>query len=87
MNILNFIDRFPAIINKVEANKSIKIVTEALKTFEPRPHWGKLFTYTKRELESMYPKLERFNDIKNMLDPFDKFSNKFFDTYIAQEIN
>jgi len=48
-----------------------------LDEFEPRPHWGKLFTISKEKLASRYPQLNNFNKLLQKHDPKGKFRNDF----------
>lgn len=50
-----------------------------LDEFEPRPHWGKLFTISKEKLASRYPKMDNFNKLLQKHDPAGKFRNDFLD--------
>lgn len=38
-----------------------------------RPHWGKLHSLTRKELEPLYPDLGRFDQLRQRLDPKGKF--------------
>jgi FAD/FMN-containing dehydrogenase len=40
-----------------------------------RPHWGKIHTHTARELARLYPQWERFQAIRQRLDPDGRFLN------------
>ena len=48
-----------------------------LKPFQARPHWGKLFTTLKEELERIYPKMNSFRLLVKEMDPSGKFQNEF----------
>jgi xylitol oxidase len=54
----------------------------ALAPFEPRPHWGKLFTMTPAEVHKQYARLADFRDLVRAFDPSGKFRNRFLDTYV-----
>jgi xylitol oxidase len=56
------------VIEKVEA---------ALRPFNYRPHWGKVFTADGKYLSSVYPKLSEFKALVEALDPTSKFENTF----------
>ena len=45
-----------------------------------RPHWGKEFTVGTDYLKSVYPKWVEFKNLKERLDPQDKFSNRLTDS-------
>jgi xylitol oxidase len=50
---------------------------EALAPFDPRPHWGKLFTLPPEAFLSRYPKLAEFRALLGAYDPNGKFRNAF----------
>ena len=56
------------VIEKVEA---------ALRSFNYRPHWGKVFTADGKYLSSVYPKMSEFKALIEALDPASKFENTF----------
>ena len=56
------------VIEKVEA---------ALRPFNYRPHWGKVFTADGKYLSSAYPKMSEFKALVEALDPASKFENTF----------
>jgi xylitol oxidase len=60
----------------------LPLIEEALAPFEPRPHWGKLFTIPPDELRPRYPKLPEFGALVARHDPDGKFSNGFVDRYV-----
>ncbi len=44
-----------------------------------RPHWGKSFTRTARQLRRLYPGYDRFAELRRACDPADVFRNAFVD--------
>jgi xylitol oxidase len=56
------------VIEKVEA---------ALRPFNYRPHWGKVFTADAKYLSTVYPKMSEFKALVKALDPSSKFENSF----------
>jgi FAD/FMN-containing dehydrogenase len=42
-----------------------------------RPHWGKIHTHTARELTQLYPQWERFQTVRQRLDPDGRFLNDY----------
>jgi xylitol oxidase len=52
-------------------------IEAALEPFEPRPHWGKLFTLAPAKLQPHYPRLADFRDLVKHYDPSAKFRNEF----------
>lgn len=52
-------------------------IEKALEPFEPRPHWGKLFTIPKSALEVHYERMKDFRLLARQFDPQGKFRNAF----------
>jgi xylitol oxidase len=52
-------------------------IEAALEPFNPRPHWGKLFTMSPQALASKYEKLKDFRELVASYDPNGKFRNDF----------
>ena len=61
------------VIEKVEA---------ALRPYNYRPHWGKVFTAGGKYLSSVYPKMSEFKALVEALDPTSKFENLFTRKFI-----
>jgi alditol oxidase len=57
-------------------------IEAALAPFNPRPHWGKLFTMS--DLAAVYPKLPAFRELRAKLDSAGKFRNAFSDRYLGR---
>ncbi|GHD89228.1 FAD-binding protein [Streptomyces naganishii] len=55
----------------------VRRLEEALADFEPRPHWGKVFTTPAEVLRGRYPRLDDFRALAHGLDPAGKFTNAF----------
>lgn len=62
------LDAIYPVIEKVEA---------ALRPFNYRPHWGKVFTADATYLKTVYPKMGEFLALMQALDPGKKFENSF----------
>ena len=58
-------------------SRLLPIIERELSPFEPRPHWGKLFTLDPKTLQSRYEMLPRFKDLVHEFDPNAKFRNEF----------
>jgi xylitol oxidase len=54
-------------------------VEAALAPFDPRPHWGKLFSLAPETVRAAYPERPRFVELANRLDPAGRFRNDFVD--------
>jgi xylitol oxidase len=57
-------------------------IEAALAPFNARPHWGKLFVATAREIEPRYPRLPDFRGLAERLDPRGAFRNAFLDRHV-----
>lgn len=55
----------------------VRRVEEALDAFDPRPHWGKVFTVPSTVLRGRYARLADFRALAQTLDPTGKFTNAF----------
>jgi alditol oxidase len=60
----------------------LPVIEKELGPFQPRPHWGKLFTLSPAELQSRYEKLADFIALAKQYDPKGKFRNDFLNTNI-----
>ncbi len=56
-------------------------VEEQLAPFEPRPHWGKLFTLDPAALANQYERYGDFAALMGRYDPTGKFRNDLLDTW------
>ena len=54
-------------------------IEAALSTYEPRPHWGKLFVLNNDDLARRFPRLPDFHELTTTYDPTGKFTNAFID--------
>ncbi|TLS46708.1 FAD-binding protein [Streptomyces montanus] len=52
-------------------------VEKALAPFDPRPHWGKVFTTPPSELRERYPRIGAFTALAEELDAAGTFRNRF----------
>jgi alditol oxidase len=62
-----------------EVSKVLPMIEEQLLPFQPRPHWGKLFTLPPARLEPCYTRLPQFRALLAHYDPHGKFRNPFVD--------
>jgi xylitol oxidase len=63
-----------------EVRKILPQIEAKLAPFNPRPHWGKLFTLPGAKLDREYPRLGEFKALARRYDPQGKFRNEFLDT-------
>lgn len=59
--------------------KLLPLIEKELAPFNPRPHWGKIFTMAPNVLGSRYEKLADFKKLVAEYDPKGKFRNGFID--------
>ena len=62
--------------------KVLPLIEKQLAPFDPRPHWGKLFTMPAADIHPRYAKLADFRRLAATHDPHGKFRNAFIDTYV-----
>ena len=55
----------------------VRLLEKCLDPFEPRPHWGKVFTTAPESLRARYPRLADFTALADALDPSHTFRNPF----------
>jgi alditol oxidase len=58
-------------------------VEDRLAPFDPRPHWGKVFTMPPARIRAGYPRLDAFRRLMTSCDPDGKFRNSFIDDIIG----
>jgi xylitol oxidase len=65
-----------------EVSKLLPLIERELAPFNPRPHWGKLFTIPPAQLQSRCQKLHEFIALAKKFDPQGKFRNDFLNANI-----
>jgi alditol oxidase len=60
----------------------LPVIERELSPFQPRPHWGKLFTLSAAGIRSRYERLGEFIELATKYDPKGKFRNDFLNTYV-----
>jgi xylitol oxidase len=60
----------------------LPVIEKTLSPFQPRPHWGKLFTLPPAVFRSRYERLGEFVELAAKYDPKGKFRNDFLNTYV-----
>ncbi|MPZ83566.1 MAG: FAD-binding protein [Actinophytocola sp.] len=58
-------------------------IEAALLPLGARPHWGKCFTATARDLAPLYPRWTDFAELRREHDPSDKFGNAYLDRVLG----
>jgi L-gulono-1,4-lactone dehydrogenase len=59
-------------------------VEEIMKAHEGRPHWGKMNTRTRADLEPAYPRFGDFLAVRERLDPERMFTNDYLDRVLGE---
>jgi xylitol oxidase len=72
---------FTWIRDQPAVERAIDAVENALAPFDPRPHWGKLFTLAPDAVRAAYPLLPRFVKLARSWDPDRRFANPFLERY------
>lgn len=57
-------------------------IETALAPLAPRPHWGKVFTMPRTDIDPHYPRRADFRALVERYDPSGKFGNDFLDTHL-----
>jgi len=60
----------------------LPVIERELGPYQPRPHWGKLFTMAPADLRSRYERLADFIQLAAKFDPKGKFRNDFLNTNV-----
>ena len=58
-------------------SKLLPAIEKELAPFQPRPHWGKLFTIPPAQLHAAYERLPDFVALSRKFDPHGAFHNDF----------
>jgi alditol oxidase len=66
---------------------ALRAVEQALAPFDPRPHWGKLFTVAPEAVRERYERLADFQRLRGHIDPTNKLGNDFVDRYLGDPRN
>jgi FAD/FMN-containing dehydrogenase len=53
----------------------LRAIDETLRPLAARPHWGKLHFMTRERLEELFPRFDRFVELRRELDPDGVFLN------------
>jgi xylitol oxidase len=60
----------------------LPVIEKELGPYQPRPHWGKLFTVPHADLRARYPKFDDFVTLASKFDPQGRLRNEFLNTNI-----
>src|ERR671924_61007 len=65
--------------------KLLPIIERELAPYNPRPHWGKLFTIPTAQLRARYEKMAEFIKMAREFDPSGKLRNEFLNANLFRE--
>jgi xylitol oxidase len=65
-----------------EVTRLVTRIETAVEAFEPRPHWGKIFTVDGATLAHRYPRHADFVDLVHRFDPRGAFRNAWFERHV-----
>jgi xylitol oxidase len=60
-------------------------IEAALAPFSPRPHWGKIASIPREQLEVSFEKLGEFRNLVSQIDPDGKFRNRYLNEKVFGE--
>lgn len=73
--------KHPAVVTAL-----LPAIEDRLAPFQPRPHWGKVFTLPAEKVRAAYPRLRDFGRLVGRYDPAGKFRNVFLDNILLDNI-
>lgn len=73
---------FTWVQRQAEVEALLPVIEEALAPFEARPHWGKIFADTGRDLARLYPRMDDFRALVARSDPGGVFRGPFLDRHV-----
>jgi alditol oxidase len=62
---------------------ALSAVEHALAPFDPRPHWGKLWTLPVDAVRASYGRMDAFAELRNRWDPNRTFANRYVDALLG----
>jgi L-gulonolactone oxidase len=68
----------------MECEPFFRDVEDILRSYDARPHWGKMHYREAEELSKLYPRWDEFIALRNQLDPQRTFSNAYSDTVFGK---
>ena len=68
----------------MECEPFFRDVEDILRSYDARPHWGKMHYRDAEELSKLYPRWDEFIALRNQLDPQRTFSNAYSDTVFGR---
>lgn len=74
----------PYIASRRWAGHYFRECEEVFRQYQGRPHWGKHFSLTSKDLATLYPEWSGFMQMKEALDPANVFANAFTERCFGQ---
>jgi FAD/FMN-containing dehydrogenase len=68
----------------MEYSPFFKDVEDILRSYDARPHWGKIHHREVEELSGLYPRFNDFLSMRNRLDPQRTFANRYTERVFGQ---
>jgi L-gulono-1,4-lactone dehydrogenase len=68
----------------MECEPFFRDVEDILRTYDARPHWGKMHYRDAEELSKLYPRWDEFIALRDQLDPQRTFSNAYSDSVFGK---
>jgi len=65
------------VYNKKDFRPFFKAAEEVFKSFNGRPHWGKMHFWTRKDVDENYPMIEKFRKNRSEQDPNGIFLNDY----------
>jgi xylitol oxidase len=63
---------------------AVSAVESVLAPFDPRPHWGKIWTLPVEPIRAGYPRFLDFAALCDRWDPDRKFANRYVDALLGR---
>jgi xylitol oxidase len=63
--------------------EAVSVVETVLARFDPRPHWGKVWTLPVESVRASYPRFADFGELRDRWDPDRKFANRYVDALLG----
>jgi FAD-linked oxidoreductase len=70
----------------MEYQAYFEAIETIFKKYNGRPHWGKLHTRTAAELRELYPAWDKFQAVRQQLDPTNFFLNDYLQNLLVEKV-
>lgn len=62
-----------------------RAVEEIMMNYEGRPHWGKIHFQDRKTLQTVYPELASFGELRDQVDPSATFTNAYLNRVLGRQ--